>query len=284
MAPYLAVISIGHGRLLRGEAAGVPSWTLVDPRLRDSLPVLTRLPGVIRFLRRGLGPYPFDAADSIGDPAPLGYALETQTRPVYTFRPQLTLLVHETAHQWFGNSVGLRRWPEIWLNEGFATWSQWWYAEHHGGRSAQRVFRRLYRIPATNRRFWNPPPGRPGSPKHLFDGTVYVRGAMALQALREEVGTAAMLRTLRGWASERRYGTGTIEEFVALAERVSGRQLDDLFQRWLFERGKPPLQMTSRSARHASRRAGGAGRPSAARRRDGRRARRRRRPAPPGGR
>jgi aminopeptidase N len=241
MSPYLAVLDVGRGRLVRGEAAGVPAWTLVDPRLlRGSRRVLSRLPEVIRFESRLLGPYPFGAAGSIVDFAPeLGYALETQTRPIYPYRPDLTTLVHETAHQWFGDSVGLERWPEIWLNEGFATWSEWYYAERHGGRSARTTFRRLYRVPAADTKFWNPPPARPGTAKNLFASSTYVRGAMALEALRLAIGTRPMLRLLRAWATRHRHGSADIREFVALAEEVSGRDLDRLFQRWLFRRGKP---------------------------------------------
>jgi aminopeptidase N len=240
MSTYLAVLDIGRGDLVKSEAGGEPTWT-VDPRLaKGSRHVLSALPEVVRFEAGLFGGYPFDSAGSIVDYAPaLGYALETQSRPIYAFVPDLTTLVHETAHQWFGDAVGIERWPQIWLNEGFATWTEWYYAERHGGRSAHAIFQRLLRVPASKRGFWDPPSGRPTSAKQLFGPSIYIRGAMALQALREKIGTRPMLRLLRRWVAEHRYGNGTTEEFVDLAERVSLHDLERFFQRWLFQRGKP---------------------------------------------
>jgi aminopeptidase N len=241
MSPYLALVDIGRGRLLGQRIAGRPSWTLIDPLLEKySLPILAKLGEVIRFEEKLFGRYPFETAGSIVDYAPgVGYALETQSRPIYLFVPDLTTVVHETAHQWFGNSVGLERWPNIWLNEGFATWAQWYYAERHDGRSAREIFRALYRVPASKTELWEPPSGHPGSAKHLFAASTYVRGAMALEALRIKVGTKPMLRVLRRWVGAHTYGSANIEQFVALAEEVSGEALGPLFQRWLYQRGKP---------------------------------------------
>jgi aminopeptidase N len=241
MSPYLALVDIGRGRLVKTEAEGLPIWTLVDPHQeRASRLVLAKLPEIIHFESGIYGSYPFDAAGSVVDVAPkLGYALETQTRPIYAFVPDLTTVVHETAHQWFGDLVGLQRWPNIWLNEGFATWTEWFYAERHGGRSARQIFHRLYRTPASNTEFWEPPSGHPGTPKNLFATSTYVRGGMTLEALRAEIGTRKLLTLLRRWAAAHAYANSNIEQFIDLAEEVSGRQLDGFFQRWLYQRGKP---------------------------------------------
>lgn len=240
MATYLALVDIGDGKLVQGHVGKLPTWTLVDPRLvKRSRAAIDSLPEIIRFESHIYGPYPFAAAGSVVDVADLEYALETQTRPIYAFAPDRTTVVHETAHQWFGDSVGLERWPNIWLNEGFATWTQWYFAEKHGGRSAQSVFEKLYRRPASQTKFWNPPSGHPGQAKNLFIVSTYVRGAMTLQALRDKIGTHDLLRIMRTWAAEHRHANGDIEDFIALADRISGRHLRGFFERWLFQRGKP---------------------------------------------
>jgi aminopeptidase N len=87
--------------------------------------------------------------------------------------------------------------------------------------------------------FWNPPPADPGDAASIFDGTIYTRGTMTLQALRQKIGDAGFFELLQTWYARHRYGNASTEEFIALAEQVSGRELDDFIRIWLYTPGKP---------------------------------------------
>ena len=239
MASFLATATIGRFDLTQHSVDGIPAYVAVDPQFTKRQ-VLSKLPAAIRFYASIYGPYPFTAVGAIVDKAPgVGYSLETQTKPVFAYMPDEATLVHELAHQWYGDSVTLAQWPDIWLHEGFATWSEWIWSEHEGKASAHQIFTRLYDTPAGNTAFWNPPPGDPGTPVHLFDGTIYERGGMTLQALREKVGDPAFFKIMRDWAQQNRFGTVTTPELIALAERDSGMDLGAFFQVWLYQPGKP---------------------------------------------
>ncbi|MDH2414118.1 M1 family metallopeptidase [Nocardioides sp. CER19] len=200
---------------------------------------LAREPEIVAFLSSQFGRYPWRESGAIIDDLPIGFALETQTRPVYS--PLFwyggpadgdSVIVHELAHQWYGDSVAVARWQDIWLNEGFATYAEWLWGEHEGLFTPQEAFDdRLAGIPPDDE-FWQLPIGDPG-PADLFDGPVYDRGAMTLQALRNRIGDRTFFTLLRRWASEHRDGNGTTPQFIALAERLSGQQLDGLFDTWL---------------------------------------------------
>ncbi|BCJ48543.1 hypothetical protein Asp14428_00180 [Actinoplanes sp. NBRC 14428] len=207
---------------------------------------LAREPEILRFLSDRFGPYPFRASGGIVDSSDaFGFALENQTRPVYapgffSFPGSAGVVVHELAHQWYGDSLSVDLWRDIWLNEGFASYAEWLWEEEQGQGTAQETFDDLYELFADEPEFWALPIGDPG-PRHLFDGQVYVRGAMTLHALRTEVGDDAFFRIMRSWATSRAGGTVTTAQFIAHAEKVSGRQLDDLFTAWLFSPTRPEV-------------------------------------------
>jgi aminopeptidase N len=241
MASYLATITLGRFDVIRSRTAdGIPVYVAIDPREAAAATTMSRIPEIVGFQQSIFGRYPFETVGGIVDHAAfVGYALESQTKPNFDRAPSLTTVVHELAHQWFGDSVTPERWQDIWLNEGFATYAEWLWSEHAGGDTAQQLFDDGYATPASDTDFWNPPSGDPGGPANLFTGSVYDRGALTLHALRTKIGDRAFFRLLRAWAQQHRYGNASTADLVALAEQVSGQRLGHFFQVWLYTAGKP---------------------------------------------
>ncbi|MFF5179575.1 M1 family metallopeptidase [Micromonospora sp. NPDC000316] len=245
MASYLSMVVIGKFRITTGEHKGRPVYSAVTTTLAKGAPdaSIAQTVKVADYLETVFGPYPFDAYGGVVvSDSRISYALETQSRPVYSadfFRrgENTEVVAHELAHQWFGNSVALAKWEDIWLNEGFATYAEWLWAEHTEQYTAEEAFDIRYaEVPA---QVWRTPPGKPGA-KELFSESVYQRGGMALHALRVAVGDTAFFEIIKTWAAEKRNGTASTAEFVALAEGISGKQLDALFDAWLYNTKKPP--------------------------------------------
>jgi aminopeptidase N len=254
MAPYLAFFAAGRFRVADGTSAGGTPWLvavsrgLVPGEQQRSMALLRRTPDILTWLEGELGDYPFSTAGGLTTSLPVGFALENQTRPTYPAMGDGTnavlTVVHELAHQWFGDSVALRRWRDIWLNEGAATWFEWRWTEATTGASAADRLRASYDAIGADDGFWRGVVADPcargvGCVSRIFATFVYERGGMALQALRNRIGDAAFSTLLRRWVSERAGGHGTTPEFEALAEEVSGLELDGFFDAWLHTGSKP---------------------------------------------
>lgn len=245
MASYLATVVVGSYRVQEGRHDGLPVFMAVDSSLDPQVDAqLARTPQVVDFLESRFGPYPFAAIGGIViDDRRIRFALENQSRPVYSgsfFLPNrgsMWVIVHELAHQWYGDSVSISEWKDIWLNEGFATYAEWLWTEAQEGIAVQRTFDSHYG--QVNAEMWNVPPGSPGTGQ-LFGPSVYIRGGMTVHALRVTVGDDAFFRILKAWAAEKANSNATTADLVALAERISGKQLDQLFDDWLYRRGRPP--------------------------------------------
>jgi aminopeptidase N len=243
MATYLAMVDVGRFKVRSGRTpGGVPVYVAVDPSV-DAGGLDTLYDQTVKVTdawAKLFGPYPFDSTGAVVDDAPVQFALETQTRPEYVAAMAAipTVVAHELSHQWFGDSVTVTQWSDIWLNEGFATYAEWMWGEREDPRdTVQHQFDSRY-AQARSDDLWKVPPAAPGS-TGLFGRSVYERGAMTLHALREKVGDQRFFAILRSWTAEHRYGNATTPQFVALAQRVSGMDLHRLFQAWLYDRGRP---------------------------------------------
>ena len=249
MATYLATADIGDWVIKTGTTpGGIPETVAVDPTIIASNPTaidffFDTTAEATDLWSKTFGPYPFISTGAIADNAtyngqPLGFSLETQTRPVYSAVRSTSTIAHELAHMWFGDSVTVADWRHIWLNEGFASYAQYLWAEHLGGPSPHDQFVAEFNsIPAGNP-FWNIVIADPQRDT-MFARAVYRRGAMTLQALRDKIGDDAFFQVLKTWTAEHRQANGTTAQFIALSERISGQNLSNFFQVWLYTPSKP---------------------------------------------
>jgi aminopeptidase N len=249
MATYLVTACIGNWVIKTGTTpGGIPETVAVDPTIIASRPdavdfFYNTTAEATDLWSETFGPYPFDSTGAIADNAtyngqPLGFSLETQTRPVYSAVRSTSTIAHELAHMWFGDSVSVANWQHIWLNEGFASYAQYLWTEHLNGTSPHDQFVAEFNsIPASSS-FWSSAIADPQRDT-MFQRAVYRRGAMTLQALRDKIGDDAFFRVLRTWTAEHFQGNATTAQFIALSERISGQDLGNFFQVWLYTPSKP---------------------------------------------
>jgi aminopeptidase N len=245
MVPYLAFFAAGDFAIAEGRHQGLPWLVAVSERLspgdqQASMRLMKKSPRIVAGLEKDLGDYPFSVVGGLTTGLNPGFALENQTRPTYPAvgGSYTSLVVHELAHQWFGDDIAVQQWRDIWLNEGFATFMEWRWAETHGGRSGAATLSSYYDNVGASSEFWKVTIADPGADR-VFDPAVYDRGAMALQALRNRVGDVAFWRIIRTWIREQKGGNGSTEEFEEVAGRVSGQDLGAFFTAWLRTPSKP---------------------------------------------
>ncbi|WP_435284434.1 M1 family metallopeptidase [Streptomyces koelreuteriae] len=245
---YLVGLSIGkYQTVLLGDPGpgGVPQHGHIPAHLlprfaRD----FARQPAMMELFQELFGPYPFDEYAVVVTEEELDVPVEAQGLSLFGSnhvdgeRGSERLIAHELAHQWFGNSVSIADWRQIWLNEGFAKYAEWLWSERSGGRSTQQLaaaaHRLLFSLPQDLRLA---DPGR----KSMFDDRLYQRGGLVLHAVRCALGDDAFFRMLRGWAGQHRGGAVTTANFTAHVGRFTDEPLDALFDRWLYGTTLPPL-------------------------------------------
>ncbi len=158
-------------------------------------------------------------------------------------------VVHEVAHQWFGNAVTENDWNDIWLSEGFATYFTLLYTEHAEGRDA--FAEGLRRSRATVLRVEASLPNAPvvhvnhdDAVREPTNALVYQKGAWILHMLREQVGTETFWRGIRDYYRRHMNGTASTDDFRQVMEQASGQNLTWFFRQWLNRSGVPALSGT----------------------------------------
>ncbi|WP_426570908.1 M1 family metallopeptidase [Aquihabitans sp. McL0605] len=244
MASYLVLTAVGHYDLIQRSLAqvhGVHEVLAFPPSISaHDRAGFDPIGDILAFYSDSFGRYPDDDAGAIVVPTMLGLALESQSRPLFGTDSLLgggvQPLAHELAHQWFGDAVTPDNWTDVWLNEGFATYADWMWEEHIGGRTVDKQAERTASARADATLAVRDPKAA-----RTFAPAVYDGGAVTLHALRRTVGDETFFRILRTWISTYSGTTANTADFVALASKESGRDLTAFFRSWLDQAPQPAL-------------------------------------------
>jgi aminopeptidase N len=248
LATQLAQLAVGKYALVTGTGPnGLPLRSAV-PDPAAAKPMLDRLPGFLDWLQQRIGRrFPFETVGLLGvagNTPQQTFALETQTLPVF---PASTLadpgsdaeVVHELAHQWFGDSAGVADWNDLWLSEGFATYLDHVYSAEHGGPSLADQFKQAYERDQQVRDA-GITPADPTRPDYMF-GLARGFGSLVVYALHEKVGDQTYQRIVDTYLDRYRDRTATSADFVRVATQVGGQDLGPFLHDWLYGGKTPPM-------------------------------------------
>jgi aminopeptidase len=199
---------------------------------------------MLEVFQRLFGPYPFAGYTAVVTDDDLEIPLEAQGLSIFGANHvdgqsgSERLVAHELAHQWFGNSLTVDRWQDIWLHEGFACYAEWLWAERADGRPADAAAREAWeRLAALPQDLVLGDPG----PELMFDDRLYKRGALLLHALRVTIGDDCFFDVLRGWTAAHRHGSVSTEMFMAHVAERAGSPAAEALAAWLDQPALPAL-------------------------------------------
>jgi aminopeptidase N len=244
MATYLATVQIGRYDVVDSDT-DVPIRTVHPSGQKGSdLGGFARQDDMMSAFVRLFGPYPFATYTAVITADELEIPLEAQGLSVFGSNfvaddwNNERLIAHELSHQWFGNSVTLTHWRDIWLHEGFACYAEWLWSQESGGQSTQEHAEANWkRLSGLAQDLVLCDPG----PDLMFDDRLYKRGALLLHALRLTVGDEAFFAVLRAWTDRHAHGSVTTDDFIALSVELCGPSVGELLDAWLRDVSLPEL-------------------------------------------
>ncbi|MDO5670819.1 MAG: M1 family metallopeptidase [Corynebacterium sp.] len=247
MATYLATIQIGEyiPLTLSAEGAAVPVRAWVPAKLREfAREEFADQARMLELYTELFGPYPFNSYSVVVTEDVLEIPLEAQGLSIFGANHIRgdhrweRLIAHELSHQWFGNSLGLAQWNDIWLNEGFACYAEWLWFEHSVDRPASDSARTFHaQLRGLPQDILLSDPG----PRDMFDDRVYKRGALTVHAIRILLGDAPFFRMLRRYVAAGRHSVvepvDLKREVLAEAEVVGvpAADVEKLWNEWLHQ-------------------------------------------------
>jgi aminopeptidase N len=267
--PYLIFASFGEyeefeSTVTLSDGSTIPAYSYVDKTLYSSSTTnknkayyfAAELQDYVQWAEGRLGAYPGETVGFVfeqlegSDGVAVTSSLETVGRPVFSGIPSTSTFVHELIHQWYGDSLTISSWEDLWLNEGFASFLSIIYFEDKGlitgsNKDTNSLYLQFFEDESDSD-FWEVAPADPLNVKNLFGNATYGRGAYALAALRVSLGDEVFFDVLQIW-SERYAGQSvSTEEFVAVAEEVSNLSLGEFFEVWVYGAGRPDAFPTER--------------------------------------
>ncbi len=234
MATYLAMVTVGrYVRMDSVSPSGIPLQYYVFPNYYLNFDVQMEIVGeALDWMSELFGPYPFETFGYVSIVS-YGVSMETQSMVLLdTGMIDQDTIIHEMTHMWFGDWVSLASWGEMWRNEGFATYFQWYYPS----RDDPKGFESFMRL-RTQDVLGHPNLESLGnlSPLNLFGYEVYNKGGVAVHALRKEMGDEAFFAGLRRYFELYGGGVASDAEFKAVMEEAAGVSLDGFFVAWIGE-------------------------------------------------
>jgi aminopeptidase N len=260
ISPWLYALGVAHFAVQHvGDYRGVPIETWVFAKQRDAgfhdFAVPTR--DALAFYSEWIGPFSYEKlanvqSNSVSGGMEAASAIFYSAGSVSGTRPVRwrNVVIHEIAHQWFGNAVTERDWDHVWLSEGFATYFTLLFIEHAYGRDefadGLRDSRKTIIAFDARRPDYRVVHDNLASTADVTTNMTYQKGSWTLHMLRQEMGDDRFWAGIRDYYARYRDQTATTADFRAAMERAAGRDLGAFFQQWLFRGGIPRVTGTWR--------------------------------------